>query len=99
MCLIPHNLLNMQTLLAFSSLKKVSKERKVSKASSGDRGGRAAVAYFAFFANFANEGGDFICTGFKSGHYDNFGCFAVTWASCVDKVNSGLHNRRLKTLF
>ncbi len=56
MCLIPHNLLDLQTLLAISSLKKVPKKRKVSKASSGD-GGEAYRSVFAFFANFANEGG------------------------------------------
>ena len=69
MCLIPHNLLDLQILLEIFSLKKVSKKRKVSKGPSGDRGGRPLVAYFAFFADFANEGGDFICTGFKSGRY------------------------------
>jgi hypothetical protein len=35
MCLIPHNLLDLQMLLAILSLKKVSKKRKVSKASRG----------------------------------------------------------------
>ncbi len=69
MCLIPHDLLDLQTLLAISSLKKVSKKRKVSKGPSGDMGGRPTVAHFSFFADFANEGIDFICTGFKAGHY------------------------------
>ncbi len=68
MCLIPHNLLDLQMLLAILSLKKVSKKRKVSKAPSRD-GREAVVAYFAFFAYFVNEGGDFTCTGFKSGRY------------------------------
>jgi len=55
-------------LLEILSLKKVSKKRKVSKGSSGDGGG-PVVAHLAFFSDFANEGGDFTCTGFKSGRY------------------------------
>ena len=57
MCLIPHNLLDLQTLLAISSLKKVSKKRKVSKGPSGDGGKGLSSRTSLFFANFANEGG------------------------------------------
>jgi hypothetical protein len=38
MCLIPHNLLDLQILLAILSLKKVSKKRNVSQGASGDGG-------------------------------------------------------------
>ncbi len=81
-------------MLAISSLKEVSKKRKVSKASGGD-GGRLVVAYFAFFANFANEGGDFICTGFKSGRYSRFNFLdMLPW----DFVSLSLHLEPLNTI-
>ncbi len=73
MCLIPHNLLDLQILLAILSLKKVSKKRKVSKASSGDGGGGLSSRTSLFSRTSRIRGGILFARVSNQDHYPSMG--------------------------